>query len=230
MKTDTLNFIEVFIQVSVCLTMQLHDLVDLYIRRIFALKLGTPRFFVVLAMAYPLEDALNMVSASFDLGLFLDDGTEMGALLSAFHSVEIESCADFRFAFVTDDLVDLAAVDGFAVGDLSQFRDLIIRFAEEVIPDGAFSGDARVPCTLRKRSCPSHSVGGRLVYRKLEDYVPVSAGPSTSKDRVLFQPSSAAARLKESALKSHAKLAEKLSSGHVEVTSGHFWVGNRFPS
>ena len=88
---------------------------DFFIRRIFALKLGTLPVSAV-AMATTLEDALVMVAATWDLGLFSDDGKELQLLLSRFREIDVESCEDFRLAFVTDDEVDGDMLKSFGTG------------------------------------------------------------------------------------------------------------------
>ena len=54
-------------------------------------------------MAENLKDALVVVAASSDLGLFLDQGEEIKSLMDALSSIDVESLSDFRFAFVSDD-------------------------------------------------------------------------------------------------------------------------------
>ena len=110
---------------------------DFFIRRIFALKLGTLPVSAV-AMATTLEDALVMVAATWDLGLFSDDGKELQLLLSRLREIDVESCEDFRLAFVTDDEVDDDMVKSFGTGAMLPYRELLFELAEEVIPDGAF--------------------------------------------------------------------------------------------
>ena len=121
-------------------------------------------------MAVLLADALVITSATYDLGLFLDDdGAELKKISDALEGIDVSSYEDFRFTFVTDDEVDSEAVGSFAKGDLFMFRELVIQLATDLIPEGAFCSSSSVP-ELKKRSCPQHLVCGRLVYRRLEDY------------------------------------------------------------
>ena len=68
-----------------------------------------------------------MVAASWDLGLFSEDGTELDLLLSKLREIDVESCEDFRLAFVTDHEVDEDSINGFGVGSLLQVRELLFQ-------------------------------------------------------------------------------------------------------
>ena len=173
-------------------------------------------------MAENLKDALVVVAASNDLGLFLDQGEEMKSLMDALVSIDVESLSDFRFAFVSDDKVDPSAVDEFSSGERAKFRDLITSLAEEVIPEGACAMEMDKPKVLAKRSCPTHVVNGRLVFRRLEDYNADEAKPSRPVLAKPFEPSAAAKRLRETAIRSQATLSKKLASGHSDIVDGHF--------
>ena len=171
-------------------------------------------------MAIVLADALLMTSATHDLGFFLDeDGKELKAFTDALECIEVASCEDFRLTFVTDDEVDDDAVNSFAKGDLFPYRELVKQFATDLIPDGAFRGNPVVP-ELKKRSCPTHLVCGRLVYRRLEDYTG-SQTRSQVANPVAFQPSASAMKLRTTALKSIGKMEQKLAQGVEEDMSGH---------
>ena len=164
-----------------------------------------------------------MTSASNGLGLFDDGGEEISMLLHELNLVEVSSCEDFRFTFVSADKVDHEAVSSFATGKLYQFRGLVALLAEDLVPEGACLGSPE-PSALRKRSIPSVVVGGRLVYRKLEEYAPEVTQPASSIGGAPFKPSAAAARLRVSALKSKQKMDDKLARGHVVDESGHLGV------
>ena len=201
-------------------------MVDIYVRRIFALK---PRYLVAAAMAVLFSDAVLMVSASAELGLFLDDGSELKVFLDACKAADVDTCEEFRFGFVSANEVDLDAVASFCKGALFPYRELVIRLATELIPEGAFLGNPQPTNQLKKRSLPSVVIGGRLVYRKLEDYArdsPASTvgslgGSSVEKTRGVYQPSSASIKLRESALRARKKMEAKIASGAVEDTVGH---------
>ena len=55
-------------------------------------------------------------------------------MLRALSTIEVESCEDFRYTFVTKDKVDMAAVDEFTVGEVAMCRAMVIQFAEDLIP------------------------------------------------------------------------------------------------
>ena len=128
-----------------------------------------------------LADALVMVSATYELGFF-DNGenADLKTLLEALAGIEISSPDDFRLTFVTDSDVDVEIIKRFASGDLSRFRALLIQFAEDLVPEGGLL----VPVEdepLLKKSRPCHNVGGRLVYKTLEDYGSLPAASSGPK-------------------------------------------------
>ena len=112
-----------------------------------------------------------------------------------------------------DDEVDDDMAKSFGKGAMFPSRELLFKFAEEVIPDGAFTLSQTPTPGLKKRSCPSHIVGGRLVYRKLEDYQSQAPAPKSSSSIAAFQPSASTSRLKASALKSVEKMEEKRAKG-----------------
>ena len=64
---------------------------------------------------------------------------------------------------IEDGEVDRDALKTFCVGALFPYRELLHRFADEVVADGAFTGSAPVAVELKNRPFPSHVVGGRLV-------------------------------------------------------------------
>ena len=173
-------------------------------------------------MANALKDALFVSCAAHDLDLFTEfDPQQLELLMEALRDIDVESCSDFRFAFVTSDKVDASAVKEFAKGDLSVFGEIITLLAEDLIPEGPDCLTITGAPTLRKRSCPTHVVGGRLVFQRLEDFERErreSQGPSSSyKGPVLPAASSKAAlKLRETAVKSQANLREKLAKGHSE--------------
>ena len=73
--------------------------------RCFVLKLGT-WFLCCAAMAVLLADALVITSATYDLGLFLDDdGAELKKISDVLEGIDC-SCEDFSLSLVTDDEVD----------------------------------------------------------------------------------------------------------------------------
>ena len=168
-----------------------------------------------------------MTAATYQLGLPLDvDTQQLELLMSALSAAEIMSPSDFRFTFVTDDEVDAEAVDEFASGKFAIFHELISRLAKDLIPEVSVMPGSLVK--LRKRACPSHNVGGRLVFQKLEDCVDESSrmsGPSQPLRLSGAVPSiaskTAAAKLRDSALKSQLKLDEKLTKGQEEDLEGH---------
>ena len=172
-------------------------------------------------MATTLKDALVMVAASWDLGPFSEDSKELDLLLSKLREIDVESCEDFRLAFVTDHEVDEDSINGFGVGPLLPFQELLFKFAEELIPDGAFTLSQPKSLDLKKRSCPSHVIGGRLVYRKLEDYLSKDQVPKSSTSSVAFQPSSSTSRLRASAVNSVVRMEEKIAKGFVEDKTSH---------
>ena len=70
-------------------------------------------------MALALADVLAMVSASLSLGLFTDkDDNDFVELVDALDGIDVKSCEDFRFSFVTDNEADLDAVVCFCKGAL----------------------------------------------------------------------------------------------------------------
>ena len=76
------------------------------------LKLGTLR--CAAAAMVSLQDALRMVTASYDLDLFRDDDDkEMETLLEVLKKVEVESIEDYRLTFVTGNEVDVDSVEEF---------------------------------------------------------------------------------------------------------------------
>ena len=167
-----------------------------------------------------LIDALVMVAASGSFGLFTDkEDAECVAVVDALGSIDVKSCEDFRFTFVTDNEVDEDAVGCFCKGPMFPYRELIWKLAEDLIPEGAFYGKVE-PVVLQKRSRPKHIVGGRLVYRKLEEYnQPSSVTPVPR--RVEFQPSAAASKLRDAAVKSYEKMEKCLAQGVKEDVQGH---------
>ena len=86
------------------------------------------------AMAENLVEALVVVVASRGLELFQDQGEEIQSLMDALSAVDAASFPDFRFTFVSDDEVDASAVDEFACGELSKFRELVTSLSEEFVP------------------------------------------------------------------------------------------------
>ena len=67
-----------------------------------------------------------MAAASNDLNIFTDYASQQHELLmTSLKGIEVESCSDFRFTFVTDDSVDQEAVNAFAKGDLEHFQEVI---------------------------------------------------------------------------------------------------------
>ena len=185
------------------------------------LELGTPADFFLLAMAVMLKDALNVVAASADLGLFADDGSELSLLLTRLRDIDVESCEDFRLAFITDDEIDNDALKAFGTGDMFPYRELLWKFAQEVIPDGAFTGSVSQTSELKKRACPSHLVCGRLVYRKLEDYCPPKPDPKPLSSGISFRPSSSTLKLRNSVAKSVARMEDKIARGVVKDKTSH---------
>ena len=170
-----------------------------------------------------LGDALKMVAASFGLHVFNDESdTNVGELVNSLKSLEILSCEDFRLAFVIDDVIDDAAIDEFSIGKLVIFRDVVHALACDLIPQGGFVAKDDHPPPL-KRARPTLNVGGRLVYRSLDQYQP-QAVLSTSKKPVPYAPSAAAIRHRETAIRSVAKMEQKLALGHVDDTTGHCGV------
>ena len=173
------------------------------------LKLGILR--CAAAAMVSLQDALRMVTASYDLDLFRDD-KEMETLLEVLKKVEVQSIEDYRLAFVTSNEVDVDSVEEFVqVHKMGKFRELIQRFAEDVTPDGAFEERKAKP--LKKRSVPLVNIGGRLVHRRLEDYQSSPSAPQPKPAAISIPLSSAAVRLRDSALRSQAKLTQKLALG-----------------
>ena len=134
-----------------------------------------------------LKDALTMVAASHNLRLFSEDGEDLDLLLSKLRELDVETCEDFRLAFVMDDEVDKDALMSFGTGAMFPYRELLLKFADEVITDGAFTLSQPHASEVKKRSCPSHIVCGRLVYRKLEDYKSTPV-PKSNPSLVAFQP------------------------------------------
>lgn len=139
-----------------------------------------------------------MAAAQFGLGLSSEQGEDIQSLTNALSAVEVESLTDSRFTFVTDDVVDASVVEQFAIGDLSKFRELVVPFAEELIPELAL---VRLAVRMRwPRDSQSEGVGGGLVFRKLDDYSSSAAGPSVPVGSKPVAPSAAAAKLRESML------------------------------
>ena len=87
-------------------------------------------------MASSLSDALLVVAASNDLHIFDDDDDNISKLLLALGAIDVESCEDFRFAFVADDNGDTDAVAEFATGDIAPFAEVCQVTAEAMISDG----------------------------------------------------------------------------------------------
>ena len=157
-----------------------------------------------------LTEALVMVAASGSFGIFPDkEDAECVAVVDALGSIDVKSCEDFRFTFVTDNEVDEDAVGCFCKGPMFPYRELIWKLAEDLIPEGAFYGKVE-PVVLQKRSRPKHIVGGGVAYRKLEEYTqPPNVTPVPR--RVEFQPSAAASRLRDAAVKSYEKMENSLT-------------------
>ena len=171
-------------------------------------------------MAEALAGALAMVSASRSLGLFTDkDDKDFVDLVDALVGIDVESCEDFRFTFVTDNEVDMDAVGCFCKGDLSRYRELVSGLATDLIPEGACYGSLP-EVVLKKRSMPQHIVGGRVVYRRLEDYAHAPTDTPVRK-QLGFQPSAAAAKLRASAVKSIEKMEKRLAQGVEDDVQGH---------
>ena len=85
----------------------------------FALSPRYARGSLPVAMANALKDALFVSCAAHDLDLFTEfDPQQLELLMEALRDIDVESCSDFRFAFVTSDKVDASAVKEFAKGDL----------------------------------------------------------------------------------------------------------------
>ena len=112
-----------------------------------------------------LADTLIMTSASYDLGLFDDDGTELSQIMEALKKIEVEKCEDFRFTFVMSDEVHFENVCDFASGILSKYFEVVRQLAEDMIAD-----KEPVKEPPLKKSRPTHNVGGRLVFKSLEEY------------------------------------------------------------
>ena len=172
-----------------------------------------------------------LTAATYQLGLPLDsDIPLLDSLLCALSAADISSTSDFRFTFVTNDEVDMEAVDEFASGELAKFHKLINHVAEDLIDEDC---DGRVkPVKLRKRALPSHNVCGRLVYQRLEDFEDErssrKSGPAQPLRLVGAATSdgakTAAEKLRVSALRSQAKLDERLLRGQSEDLGGHLDV------
>ena len=113
-------------------------------------------------MESPLAMTLRMVAAYKDLHIFDDSEGNIGILLGALGACEVESNEDFRFAFVSEDKVDMDAVNEFTKGELSSFREVVRLTAEGVISDGVPRPEE--PKRV-KRPRPSHNVGGRHVWK-----------------------------------------------------------------
>ena len=113
-----------------------------------------------------LAEALCMVSATHELGHFSGDPPlDLQTLMSALTEADILTCEDFRIAFVSANMVSETSVKSFAVDKLACFEDVVAFLAEELIPEG-YKGPGG---GLRKRRVPMHNVGGRLVFRRLEE-------------------------------------------------------------
>ena len=171
-----------------------------------------------------------LTAATYQLGLPLDsDIPLLDSLLSALSAADISSTSDFRFTFVTNDEVDMEAVDEFASGELAKFHKLINHVAEDLIDEDC--GQVRA-VKLRKRALPSHNVCGRLVYQRLEDFEDErssrKSGPAQPLRLVGAATSdgakTAAEKLRVSALRSQAKLDERLLRGQSEDLGGHLDV------
>ena len=54
-----------------------------------------------------------MFAATSNLGLFSDDGKELDSPLSCLRDSDVETCEDFRLAFVMDGEVDVDAIKSF---------------------------------------------------------------------------------------------------------------------
>ena len=77
-------------------------------------------------MACPdVRDALLMIAASSDLDIFNESEENVAVLCGALATVEISTCEDFRFAFITDDEVDLTAIGTFTKSGLDRFQEVI---------------------------------------------------------------------------------------------------------
>ena len=73
-------------------------LVDIYVHWMFVLK---PRYAALVAMAEMLTDALVMVAATGSMSIFTDkDDKECKLVVDALKGIDVESCEDFRLAFV----------------------------------------------------------------------------------------------------------------------------------
>ena len=168
-----------------------------------------------------LSDALRMVSATFDMGFFRDDeDVDLKTLMDALAKIEVSSTEDFRMTFVVDDVVDKGVMDQFTVGDLGRFRSVLETLAEELIPEG---GPVLAPPVepVRKKPRLSHNVGGRLVFKPVEEYLSTPSASNQGGVKGRLELSLAARKHRETAVKSMAKMQEKLAVGAQEDKSGH---------
>ena len=164
-----------------------------------------------------LADTLTMTSASYDLGLFDDDGTELSKIMEALKKIEVETCDDFRFTFVMSDEVHFENVCDFASGALSVYFDVVKQLAEDMIADKELVKEPPL-----KKARPTHNVGGRLVFKSLEEYESEKASASKGTPKVLkVVPSQAAVRQRDVAIRSYAKMQENLARGAGDDTSRH---------
>ena len=166
-----------------------------------------------------LADALVLVSATDELGFFDNaEKADLTTLLEALAAIEISSPDDFRLTFVTDDYVDKEVIERFASGDLARFRALLIQFAEDLVPEGGLLVPVEDEPVLKKAR-PCHNVGGRLVYKTLEDYGSLPA--ASGKGQVKFALSKASIKHREQAVRSIAKMEQRLAAGASDDLSGH---------
>ena len=105
----------------------------------------------------------------------------------------------------------------FASGLMSVYFDVVKQLAEDMIADKELVKEPPL-----KKPRPTHNVGGRLVFKSLEEYQSEKTSASKATPKLLnVVPSQAAVRQRDAAIRSYAKMQENLARGAGDDTSGH---------